>query len=359
MTQENESVGKAHILVRLDANHEIGLAHAIRVSSILRLLNTEHQITIAGQGNLIADFFPGQKLLPTTAADPDTFFSLIDRIRPTIVLVDHPRPGANFWLQLKERAGNIPVVAIDDEGGAVDADLIINGTVVDEYHHYPVLSSSSRLLLGGQYAQIRPEFSANQWQDPDQRSVVIVIGSADRARDWALLLTSGAINMSNWGRVTMIVGRAFPEMARLQENCNSVGVLLASGLSGERMAATLSQASVALMTGGMIVYEALAVGVPAVVFPQIENLLPEAAWFGQRGCIIDLGFEGGMNTRQVIEAIDKLLSDSALRISMSKTQRATVDGCGMSRAAEEIDRLLTKQLASANPRAVATPEPLP
>lgn len=348
MTQDGLALASrhAHILVRLDANHQIGLAHAIRVSAILDLLKVPHLITVAGTGGLIADFFPGQRLLPASVEEPNAFFSLIGEIRPDLILVDHPRLGSSFWHGLGVSANNIPVVAVDDEGGEVDADLVINGTVLDQYHHYPLLRAQASLLLGREYSLIRPVFGATTWRNPRESSVVIVVGSADRARDWALHLMSGKVDLSNWGKVRMIVGRAFPEMAQLQHNCDALGVFLESGLSGERMAEELSQASVALITGGMIVYEALAIGVPAIVFPQIENLIPEAQWFAEKGCIVNLGYEGGLNNGRVSEAVSRLLSSSSERLVMSSSQRATIDGYGMVRAAQAIDGVLADCISS-------------
>lgn len=340
MTPNGLASGRAHILVCLDANHRIGFGHAVRISALLDLLKVPHRITVAGAGELIADFFPGQQLLPVSVEDHNIFFSLIGEIRPDLILVDHPRPGRNFWRGLSVSAGDIPVVAIDDEGGEVDADLVINGTVLDQYHHYPLLRPRASLLLGREYALIRPVFGATPWRNPRETSVVIVVGSADRARDWALQLMSGKVDMSSWGKVRMIVGRAFPDRVRLQHDCDALGVSLESGLSGELMAEALSQASVALITGGMIVNEALAVGVPAIVFPQVENMIPEASWFAQRGCIIDLGYEGGMNSGLVTESVSRLLASSSERLAMSSAQRATIDGQGMLRVAKGIDGLL-------------------
>lgn len=347
MIQDGLATGIAHILVRLDADHQIGLAHAIRVSAIAALLKVPHRISVAGSGELLADFFPREQLLPASTDAPDAFLSLIAKIRPDIIVVDHPRPGSSFWRNLRITTGEIPVVAIDDEGGEVEADLVINGTVLDQYHHYPLARRPARQLLGKEYALIRPVFAATPWKNPGENSVVIVVGSADRARDWAFKLMSGAMDLGNWGKVRMIVGRAFPDIQRLQHACEALGVSLESGLSGESMAEALSEASVALITGGMIVYEALAVGVPAIVFPQIANLLPEARWFAQRGCIVDLGYDGGMDSHLVSGSVERLLSSASERRAMSLAQRATIDGTGMQRAATEIDDLLTDRPVSA------------
>jgi spore coat polysaccharide biosynthesis predicted glycosyltransferase SpsG len=344
--QDGLATGHAHILVRLDANHRIGLGHAVRVSGILRLLKVPHRITVAGAGELITDFFPGQRLLLVHVEDHNAFFSLIGEIQPDLVLVDHPRPGHGFWHGLSVSAGDIPVVSIDDEGGEVDADLVINGTVLEQYHRYPLLRPRAKLLAGRDYSLIRPVFGETPWRNPAESSVVIVAGSGDRAHDWALYLLSGEIDLSSWGTVRMIVGRAFPDMPRLQHDCDALGVILESGLSGEGMAEALSQASVALITGGMIVYEALAVGVPAIVFPQIENLIPEARWFAERGCIVNLGHGRGSNFGQVSVAVGRLLSSPSARLVMSLSQRATIDGHGMVRAAQAIDGVLADRTTS-------------
>jgi spore coat polysaccharide biosynthesis predicted glycosyltransferase SpsG len=329
-----------HLLLRLDANHHIGLAHAIRVAAILALLETPHRLTVAGDGELLADFFPGARHHPLSGDGKDEFFALVGQAAPDLVLVDHPRPGTGFWQELKAHAGTIPVLAIDDEGGDVDADLIINGTVLDEYHRYPALHASAQVLAGGQYSLIRPVFAESRWQNPASPAVTIVVGSADRARDWALHLVSGKIDLSGWGKVRMIVGRAFPAMATLAERCSRFGIALQSGVSGEEMAQAMASAQTVLITGGMVVYEALAVGVPAVVFPQMENLIPEARWFAQRHCIVDLGFDGGMDEARLSAAVDRLLSSRHERMAMSQAQSAIVDGLGMARAAKAIDSLL-------------------
>jgi spore coat polysaccharide biosynthesis predicted glycosyltransferase SpsG len=329
-----------NILVRLDANHDIGLAHAIRVSSILALLSNRYLLTVAGQGDQIKDFFNGQHVTLDPTDPDDDFFRLIDDIKPSLIIVDHPNLGYYFWHFLSEFSGLIPVVAIDDVGGDINAALILNGTVLDEYHNYPLACSSARLLVGNDYTLIRPVFYLTPWRNPQEPSVVIVVGSGDRACEWALQLMSGQLDLSLWGKVDLIVGRAFPKMVQLQRDCDARGVTLRSGLSGEDMAIALSQAGVALITGGMIVYESLAVGVPAVVFPQIENLIPEANWFSQRGCITNLGFNNGMNISNVEQSVLGLLESQSKRMVMSAIQRSTIDGQGMYRAATEVSKLL-------------------
>lgn len=344
--------GNIKILACLDANHQIGFGHAVRVSSILHQLKFAHSVILAGDAQLLNDMFPWQRVYPISVTHHNAFFALLDEVKPDLILIDHPSPGAGFWEMMSSHASGIPVVAIDDEGGEFDADLIVNGTVPEQYHQYTLLKRKAKLLLGEEYALIRPIFGKTTWTESEEASVVIVVGSADRASSWASLLASGMVDISKWGRVRMIVGRAFPNMSELEQSCSEFGITLESGLSGEHMAVALSQASVVLITGGMVVYEAIAVGVPAVVFPQVENMIPEAEWFAERGCIVNLGYEDGMNADLISEKVLDLLSSSSKRISMSTLQREVIDGEGISRVANEISQLLTNSSIPFRPEAL-------
>jgi spore coat polysaccharide biosynthesis predicted glycosyltransferase SpsG len=237
------------------------------------------------------------------------------------------------------------VAVIDDFGGAFPADLVINGTVLDAYHRYSGLRPDGQALVGAEYALVRPQFAGQPWCDPSERSVLVVAGGGDAARDWALWLVSGALPLAGWGRVGMIVGAAFPEREELARRCAMHGVALECGVPAERMAQALSQAALALTTGGMIVYEAAAAGVPALVFPQLADMVPETAWFAARGAIAEVAAADGMDADRLERAVTALLDDRARRQAMSLRQRALVDGQGMLRAARALGQLLERARA--------------
>lgn len=331
----NASGATKTILVCLEAGHDIGLGHAVRVAGILRLLVAQHQVVIAGDGIQLDALFPAARRLP-----PAAIAALIEAVAPDLVLVDRPGFEPAWWQALDAAARDIPVVVIDDYGGAFPADMVINGTVLDEYHRYAGLRAGAQTLAGADYALVRPQFAQQPWSDPAEASVQIVAGGGDAARDWCLQLVSGALPLASWGKVGLIVGAAFPHRDALAAACARQGVMLESGVPAERMAQALSQAALALTTGGMVVYEAVAAGVPALVFPQMDNLTGEARWFAGRGAIADLGPGGGMDVAAVSAAVTALLGDRAERVAMSRRQRALIDGCGMLRAAAAIDRML-------------------
>jgi spore coat polysaccharide biosynthesis predicted glycosyltransferase SpsG len=328
------------ILICLDADHEIGLGHAVRTSAVLAALGRPVRVAVAGEGAQLKTFFPGaQRFAANDAAGAVTAFA------PDLVLADPARADAAWWSALDAAAGTIPMAAIDDFGGDVIADLVINGTVLEQYHRYPCLRAGARVLAGAGYALLRAEFGEQRWREPAAPQVTIVVGSGDAARDWALWLVSGQLAMEGWGRVRMIVGAAFPDKPLLERACRERGVVLEHGLTATQMAQALAGSTLALTTGGMVVYEAVAVGVPLVVFPQMANMIPEIAWLARAGCVTDLGADGGHDATRVGNALAHLLASRDERSAMSAAQRAVTDGRGVHTAAQAINALLDREAA--------------
>jgi len=98
----------------------------------------------------------------------------------------------------------------------------------------------------------------------------------------------------------------------------------------------LARSSVVLCTGGMIVYETLAVGAPAVVLPQMDNLVREVRWFASQGAIAALDPTDGGDPDQATAEVKFLMGDAARREALSRRGSALIDGRGVERVAATI-----------------------
>jgi len=328
------------LLLRLDADYRTGLGHVVRTAALVGRLGSAHDITVCGSGAVIGGYFPGARWLDTDGLG-DSLESLIDRLRPEAVLVDSPHLSAAMWRSAAERG--VPLIAIDDVGGDVVADVVVNGTVLPEYHVYPQLATDAVVCTGPEYCLIRPEFARHPWQDPPSRDLVMVVGSGQRAHDWAFCLTGSTQLRSCCVAATLVVGGAFPDREVLAAQARRRNITLRHSLDADQLAELLAVARAAVVTGGMVVYECLAVGVPTVVFPQIENLVPEARWLAKRGLVRDLGFSGGFRVDGMIDIVDGLLSERQAARELSRSARALIDGRGIERAAAVIDRFLRER----------------
>jgi spore coat polysaccharide biosynthesis predicted glycosyltransferase SpsG len=323
------------LLVRLDANNNVGYGHIVRTGGLIEQIKTPLSPVIVGALDdppiAIAETLPYSNSTGGSALE-----EAIAAVKPDAILVDLPtwvdRPWAAF-----RRAG-VPVIAIDDEGGPVEADLIVNGTALDEYHRYDEPGPPARKLIGPAYALLRAPFGARSWRQPATPRLLIVIGSGERAYNWAHRLADGGLDGLPVAAVDIVVGAAFADPENLK--CRDPVVTIHQNVPAAALAELMANASVGLMTGGMVVYEALAVGLPVVAFPLIANMVPEIAWFAARGSISDLGYDGGMNVSLVRKRVMALLGDKAAAEAQSAAGRAIIDGQGSWRVARAIDALL-------------------
>ncbi|MBL4616025.1 MAG: hypothetical protein JKY27_14295 [Magnetovibrio sp.] len=168
----------------------------------------------------------------------------------------------------------------------------------------------------------------------------MVIGGGERASIWAWELTAPDGPLVSLNNVNLIVGHSYEGFRELKQRCDVFGGKAYQGLGQFELSQKMSSSTCALITGGMIVYEALSMGVPTIVFPQVENLPPEAQWFESQGAIINLGFNGGMDMGMVKDELSKLINNHDLMQSLSKVSRKIIDGHGMARAVEAIRTLI-------------------
>jgi len=323
------------ILAHLSAHKTIGLGHAVRTGALLKSLPFSFEMTVAGQGDLWRGFMPEGRHIPVADDHPQALAAAVEATAPNLILVDFPTPCARRWQAL---AGNgCPIAAILDESGLAAADLVMNGTVLESLHHYHGLRPGGRVLAGAPYALLRPPFAQHPWTGLGGSAVTAVIGSGQDAADWAFFLSN------HWpdhrlADLTLVVGSAFPDMPGLRAVTERRGIAVRQNLSAEQLALRLSQSGAALITGGMILYEAACIGVPSIVFPQIPNCVPEADWFTEARAVINLGLSGGQDMPAILQGLARLQGDEGQ--VMSQRLRSIIDGQGLRRAAEAIGSLV-------------------
>ncbi|MBL4614096.1 MAG: hypothetical protein JKY27_04385, partial [Magnetovibrio sp.] len=136
------------ILIRVDADCNIGLAHIVRIHALIKAMGEPYELFLWGRGVNIQNYFPAVQVFETGDGLLDGMKDILEKVNPDLLITDHPHLSADHWSQLSG-AALCPVICIDDEGGPVIADLILNGTVLPAYHHYPALPSDGMVLSGG------------------------------------------------------------------------------------------------------------------------------------------------------------------------------------------------------------------
>lgn len=329
------------LLVRLSANAEIGMGHAVRTGALVKELLAQgvisEDIIVLGEGDLWRPFFPPTAQYLSMSDEDGILEGLVDKAFD-LAVIDYPFPKDGDWAALKRAAK--ATIAIDDWGGNVAADIIFNGTVLERFHIYDA-AQRALVFKGADYTLLRPEFATHSWSGADNDRVTVVIGSGEAARDWAFGL------MQNWpaalvDRAHFVVGAGFDRFEALQALAQSHQITLKRGLDATCLVNLLCKSRLAITTGGMIAYEVIALNVPALINPQIDNLIDEIAWFASHGACIDLGLEGAKDFEAVFTHILALYEDRARLLMMAQHQAAILDGRGLYRLCDEIKNYLRK-----------------
>ena len=326
-------------VLRIDADRDIGYGHAVRVAALVEKLPAAETI-VCGHVDRLEHLFPGCKQIDAPA-DPRACVQLIRSLAAGLVLCDSPLLSPAFWPAAHALAP-ARMVAVDDYGGPVQADLVVNGTVLPEYHRYPALRGPAMALCGGRYALLRSCFRGRAWTEPLEQRLTVVAGSGPRAARWIGALATAGFFASHGSAVRLVVGWGFSN-AELVQRLRSSGVVVHVGMEGPELAQLLTSSTLLLATGGMIVYEALALGVPSIILPQEDNLLAEAAWFASRGAIVDLGPMDDRCAARTAAVVADLWNDPSSRQRLAARAASVIDGAGTQRVAAHIAQLLARQ----------------
>jgi spore coat polysaccharide biosynthesis predicted glycosyltransferase SpsG len=271
---------------------------------------------------------------------------VLDRLRPDVLVVDDPiSSDARRWMRAARRAGCL-VVSIHDLGlGCLDADLVIDGSLTRNARarrgltlagpRYAVLDPSmgnsrgGRLPTAGANGRGSRLEAAHHDEERDPYSVLVALGGGPRA-ELANDIAEAIVEAHPQARVRIAGGFA---AALGPDSANIAWIGPSRSLHTE-----MARASVAVVGGGVSLYEACAQGVAAVGVPVVPAQRPTVAAFVKRGAARGVT-RGRVSARSVAAECAALLTDEAMRRHTARMGRRLIDGRGAFRAAAAVSRL--------------------
>jgi spore coat polysaccharide biosynthesis predicted glycosyltransferase SpsG len=310
----------AKVLFVAAAGPRRGYGHLVRCVSFARALGVRPLLAIRGSQKVNeAALALGADVLP------DASVRVIRALRPDIVIVDDPvERAAGRWMAAARAAGAL-VVSVHDLGiGCRESDLVIDGSITRTKRGRRGAAS----LLGTRFALLDPrvgEMARGRRRVPHNRRVLIALGGGPRVRQ-AGAIADAIVAVDPNAEVRIAGGFV---VAPRPASSNVVWIGATRGLAVE-----LSQASAAVLAGGVSLYEACALGVPTVSMPVVNGQVPTVRAFARQGAVV--GAPLGASPRDVARRTVALLDDEARRRSLARRSRALVDGCGATRAAAAV-----------------------
>jgi spore coat polysaccharide biosynthesis predicted glycosyltransferase SpsG len=350
------------VLFRVAGGHRLGFGHIVRAMSLAKALGVPAWLSVRGRDNArrVARQLGAQL---EERSFEETLTAAEQTGELTLVVIDDPnRHTARLALaaaRRHRRAHHVAVASVHDLGIApIASDLAIDGSIVSLRRHWP----ATQALLGSRYAVLDAEIArlrayraarvdtASTHPTPampfidEQPRIVISLGGGRRAGlSWRI----GKEIALACPDVQVIVAAGFGSGARAARARKEMGACTMRNLrplrAPEELRLEIARATIAIVAGGVTLYEAAALGVPAVAVAVVPAQRPTIAGFVRVGAASAAGDASadaaGVITR-VMRRVTRLLDDTRARERMTLAARAAVDGQGSQRVGLALQRLM-------------------
>ena len=310
------------VLFRVAAGPRLGFGHLVRCRTIGAALGVRPVVSLRGTvGAARVAASLGLRL-----AGP--LQTALRNVRPSLLVVDDPSLRWVARSIAAARRVGIATASLHDLGIALsDADLTIDGSIAPGRAD---LASVRFAVLDRQLMDLAPRRSARF----DRPTVVVAFGGGSRRR----LTTAVARAIARrCPEADVRVAYGFAACAAVPEHAHIRSLDPARGFRKN-----LASATVAVLAGGVTLYEACALGVPAVGVSIVRAQRKAVAGLARQGAVIDGGRARSTTATavRIARLVVGLLDDATRRKRLSRAGRQIVDGRGATRVAAALRALI-------------------
>jgi len=139
-----------------------------------------------------------------------------------------------------------------------------------------------------------------------------------------------------------VLGPAFPEenRRRLEALVEADRTTLHYGESQKKIAELFDRADACIVSGGITMFEAAAVGLPVIVISQNEAQLRNAERLASRVAVVNAGLFSKTSVQNLASTLSAWQNSRDARLALSRLAREAVDGKGIERICARILQLL-------------------
>ena len=335
-------------VLRADASTSIGTGHLVRSLTLAaRLADRGWEIALAS-GTLPPGLRDevrarGFQLIevPTPLVGSDEVEHVrdwLDGRSADLTVVDHYGLGRDW--HLAARSWSRLIMVIDDLANSpADADLVLNQNLGESPDAYAdLVPDGCRLLVGPEYALLRPEFARERASMRERRQVdrlLVFLGGSDEPDVTA---TAARAGVGLAGEIDVVVGAAYPHWAALRTWAErEPRVTLHRNVPG--IARLMARADLSIGAPGSASWERCCLGLPSILITLADNQRRAAEALARAGAAVDLGWHDGVTVERLSGALAALARSPSRLASMSRSAAAVTDGRGTQRVEREIMRL--------------------
>jgi UDP-2,4-diacetamido-2,4,6-trideoxy-beta-L-altropyranose hydrolase len=381
-----------NVIFRTDASLDIGIGHVMRCLTLAQALSDlgancrficrEHtgnlldiirqrsfevqslSIKYSSQVNLVQQSVQGERVLPHAAwlgvdwqTDAEETKNVIGDGVVDWLIVDHYALDIGWETSLKSHYQKLMV--IDDLADrAHDCDLLLDQTfgrdAADYQHWVPV---GCPLLIGSNYALLRPEFAAfrdfslARRQSSELKHLLITMGGVDKGNFTGQVLAALLPGiLPEDCRVTVVMGATAPWFEAVELQAKRLPWQVEVKVNVSDMAQLMADTDLVVGAAGSTSWERCCLGVPTLMLVTADNQQEVARSLELSGAAICLSSASPLEVELAGELAKLRRSKDALSV-MSIAARGVSDGLGAQRAAKfllELDKKRSVSLRAAS-----------
>lgn len=332
------------LLIRCEASAALGTGHVLRCLALALewmrhggraiFAMVEPEAALADRLRAAGTTIEKLPVNPGSTADAAATATLAQRLEARWVVLDGPMFGLDWdtaW------PGEARLLRIDDNGLArpFRADLLLNQNLGAVAADYPAKTGPCRLLLGPEYALLRPEFLAVADGGARRGSrIVVTLGGSDPACATERVLAALLRPEAQTVETDFIIGAANPRQAALTAVIDAHSPRLQSVVAPSDLPARFARAPLAVTAGGTTLYELALLHTPMLLLCTADNQQRTCEKFAAAGAAQFAGWHAAVAPAELARMVVAMLTDGPRCAACAASAGRLVDGRGAGRVVE-------------------------
>jgi UDP-2,4-diacetamido-2,4,6-trideoxy-beta-L-altropyranose hydrolase len=292
------------VIFRVDASLQMGTGHVMRCLTLAQVLKENgadaeficrkhkgnlidkirlsgfnvHELEVFEETEVDNKLAHSHWLGATQQQDADDCIEILKAEKPNWIIVDHYALDEQWQKRLKPYYEKLMV--IDDLADRKhQCDILLDQTFGRQQEDYSAFTPKDcQLLLGSQYALLRPEFA--KWRPyslkrrgkPAFKQLLINMGGVDVDNVTENVLDELKIcNLPNDINITVIMGGSAPHLESVKSKANALPYKTKIKVDVDNMAELMANADMAIGAGGSTTWERCCLGLPTIQIVVADN----------------------------------------------------------------------------------------
>lgn len=345
---------RPRILFVANAGPEVGGGHVMRCITLARALGergADCAFACTPEAAALLEVF-GPEIVreEATGLDPDHIADALTGVRFDAVVFDHYGLGREHHEALAR--GRTTLVIDDLADRPLAANLVLDSGPGRQPSDYALLTDA-QLLLGPEFAPVRPEFAhlrnpALARRSGGVRRVLVTLGLTDVGAITARVVERLRMRLNDV-TLDVVLGAGAPSLPGLTKIA-SRDPRMTLHVDSQDMANLILNADIAIGAAGSSIWERCVLGLPSALLVLAQNQQGAADAMAEREAALVVDARADDLDARLDRAIVRLLTDAALRARLSAASAAICDGLGAGRAAETFLKLIATRDSLPHPQ---------